>query len=34
MRFLLKLLADLYDSRESDAMDLVITAMIRLTPSG
>ena len=33
MRFLLKLLANLYDSREGDAMDRVITAMTRLTPS-
>jgi menaquinone-9 beta-reductase len=33
MRFLLKLLANLYDSREGDAMDRVITAMTRLAPS-
>ncbi len=33
MRFLLKLLANLYDSREGDTMDRVITAMTRLTPS-
>ena len=33
MRFLLKLLANLYDSRDGDAMDRVITAMTRLTPS-
>jgi menaquinone-9 beta-reductase len=33
MRFLLKLLANLYDSREGDTMDRVITAMTRLAPS-
>ncbi|MGB6162314.1 MAG: geranylgeranyl reductase family protein [Pseudonocardiaceae bacterium] len=33
MRFMLKLLANLYDSREGDAMDRVLTAMTRLTPS-
>jgi menaquinone-9 beta-reductase len=33
MRFMLKLLANLYDSREGDAMDRVITAMTRLAPS-
>ncbi|MGH3752282.1 MAG: geranylgeranyl reductase family protein [Pseudonocardiaceae bacterium] len=33
MRFLLKLLANLYDTREGDAMDRVITAMTRLAPS-
>jgi geranylgeranyl reductase family protein len=33
MRFMLKLLANLYDTREGDAMDRVITAMTRLTPS-
>ena len=33
MRFLLKLLANLYDTREGDTMDRVITAMTRLTPS-
>ena len=33
MRFLLKLLANLYDSREGDAMDRAITAMTRLAPS-
>jgi geranylgeranyl reductase family protein len=33
MRFLLKLLANLYDSRDGDAMDRVITAMTRLAPS-
>jgi menaquinone-9 beta-reductase len=33
MRFLLKLLANLYDTRDGDAMDRVITAMTRLTPS-
>ncbi len=33
MRFLLKLLANLYDSREGDAMDRVITVMTRLAPS-
>ena len=33
MRFVLKLLANLYDSREGDAMDRVITAMTRLAPS-
>ncbi|HET8642521.1 MAG TPA: geranylgeranyl reductase family protein [Pseudonocardiaceae bacterium] len=33
MRFLLKLLANLYDTRDGDAMDRVITAMTRLAPS-
>lgn len=33
MRFVLKLLANLYDSREGDAMDRVIAAMTRLAPS-
>jgi geranylgeranyl reductase family protein len=33
MRFLLKLLANLYDSREGDTMDRVIIAMTRLAPS-
>jgi flavin-dependent dehydrogenase len=33
MRFMLKLLANLYDSREGDAMDRVLTAMTRVTPS-
>jgi flavin-dependent dehydrogenase len=33
MRFMLKLLANLYDKREGDTMDRVITAMTRLTPS-
>ncbi|HEU0090092.1 MAG TPA: geranylgeranyl reductase family protein [Pseudonocardiaceae bacterium] len=33
MRFVLKLLANLYDSREGDAMDRVISAMTRLAPS-
>jgi geranylgeranyl reductase family protein len=33
MRFLLKLLANLYDNWDGDAMDRVITAMTRLTPS-
>jgi geranylgeranyl reductase family protein len=33
MRFLLKLLANLYDRRDGDAMDRVITAMTRLAPS-
>ncbi|MGH3721336.1 MAG: geranylgeranyl reductase family protein [Pseudonocardiaceae bacterium] len=33
MRFMLKLLANLYDSREGDTMDRVLTAMTRLTPS-
>ena len=33
MRFLLKLLANLYDPRDGDAMDRVITAMTRLAPS-
>jgi menaquinone-9 beta-reductase len=33
MRFLLKLLANLYDSREGDTMDRVIAAMTRLAPS-
>jgi geranylgeranyl reductase family protein len=33
MRFMLKLLANLYDSRDGDTMDRVITAMTRLTPS-
>ncbi|MFN2494935.1 MAG: geranylgeranyl reductase family protein [Pseudonocardiaceae bacterium] len=33
MRFVLKLLANLYDSREGDAMDRVITAMTWLAPS-
>jgi hypothetical protein len=33
MRFMLKLLANLYDSREGDTMDRVITAMARLAPS-
>jgi hypothetical protein len=30
---MLKLLANLYDKREGDTMDRVITAMTRLTPS-
>jgi menaquinone-9 beta-reductase len=33
-RFVLKLLANLYDSRDGDTMDRVITALNRLTPSG
>lgn len=33
MRFLLKLLANLYDTRDGDVMDRAITAMTRLTPS-
>ncbi|MEO7194549.1 MAG: geranylgeranyl reductase family protein [Pseudonocardiaceae bacterium] len=33
MRFVLKLLANLYDSREGDAMDRVLSAMTKLTPS-
>ena len=33
MRFVLKLLANLYDTRDGDAMDRVITAMTRLAPS-
>lgn len=33
MRFMLKLLANLYDTREGDAMDRVLTAMARLAPS-
>jgi menaquinone-9 beta-reductase len=33
MRFVLKLLANLYDSREGDAMDRVIATMTRLAPS-
>jgi menaquinone-9 beta-reductase len=33
MRFLLKLLANLYDSREGDTMDRVIMAMTKLAPS-
>jgi menaquinone-9 beta-reductase len=33
MRFVLKLLANLYDTRGGDAMDRVITATTRLTPS-
>ena len=33
MRFMLKLLANLYDSREGDTMDRVISAMARLAPS-
>ncbi|SDP87625.1 geranylgeranyl reductase family [Actinopolyspora xinjiangensis] len=33
MRFVLKLLANLYDSRGGDAMDRVISATTRLTPS-
>ncbi|MGH3979635.1 MAG: geranylgeranyl reductase family protein [Pseudonocardiaceae bacterium] len=33
MRFVLKLLANLYDSRDGDAADRVITAMTRLAPS-
>jgi geranylgeranyl reductase family protein len=33
MRFLLKLLANLYDTREGDTMDRVINAMTRLAPS-
>jgi geranylgeranyl reductase family protein len=33
MRFVMKLLAGLYDSRDGDAMDRVITAMTRLAPS-
>jgi geranylgeranyl reductase family protein len=33
MRFMLKLLANLYDSRDGDTMDRVITAMTRLAPS-
>jgi hypothetical protein len=33
MRFLLKLLANLYDSREGDTTDRVIAAMTRLAPS-
>ncbi len=32
MAFLLKLLANLYDPRDGDAADRVITAMTRLTP--
>jgi menaquinone-9 beta-reductase len=33
MRFMLKLLANLYDTRDGDSMDRVITAMTRLAPS-
>ncbi|MQA13723.1 MAG: geranylgeranyl reductase family protein [Pseudonocardiaceae bacterium] len=33
MRFVLKLLANLYDSRDGDVTDRVITAMTRLAPS-
>jgi geranylgeranyl reductase family protein len=33
MRFMLKLLANLYDSRDGDSMDRVIMAMTRLAPS-
>ncbi|MDQ3904089.1 MAG: geranylgeranyl reductase family protein [Actinomycetota bacterium] len=33
MRFMLKLLANLYDKREGDTMDRVIAAMTRFTPS-
>jgi menaquinone-9 beta-reductase len=33
MRFVLKLLANLYDTRDGDAMDRVITAMTRVAPS-
>jgi menaquinone-9 beta-reductase len=33
MRFVLKLLANLYDPKDGDAMDRVITAMTRLAPS-
>ncbi|MBQ6640136.1 MAG: geranylgeranyl reductase family protein [Saccharopolyspora sp.] len=33
MRFVLKLLANLYDGRDGDAMDRVISATTRLTPS-
>jgi geranylgeranyl reductase family protein len=33
MRFVLKLLANLYDTKDGDAMDRVITAMTRLAPS-
>jgi len=33
MRFILKLLANLYETRDGDAMDRVITAMTRLAPS-
>jgi menaquinone-9 beta-reductase len=33
MRFMMKLLANLYDTRDGDAMDRVITAMTRLAPS-
>jgi flavin-dependent dehydrogenase len=33
MRFVLKLLAGLYDPRDGDAMDRVITAATRLAPS-
>ncbi len=33
MRFMLKLLANLYDSRDGDTMDRVITAMARVAPS-
>ncbi len=33
MRFVLKLLANLYDSKEGDMMDRVISATTRLTPS-
>ncbi|QGK71634.1 geranylgeranyl reductase family protein [Allosaccharopolyspora coralli] len=33
MRFVLKLLANLYDTRDGDAMDRVISATTRLTPS-
>ena len=33
MRFVMKLLANLYDTRDGDAMDRVITAMTRLAPS-
>jgi menaquinone-9 beta-reductase len=33
MRFVMKLLAGLYDPRDGDAMDRVITAMTRLAPS-
>ncbi len=33
MRFMLKLLANLYDPRDGDAMDRVLLAMNRLTPS-
>jgi menaquinone-9 beta-reductase len=33
MRFILKLLANLYDPRDGAVSDRVITAMTRLTPS-